>query len=39
MAADINEPVQRGFLEQMAEASQARAAIAEVLAMLWCLAR
>ena len=30
MAADINEPVQRGFLEQMAEASQARAAIAEI---------
>ena len=30
MAAGINEPVQRGFLEQMAEASQARAAIAEI---------
>jgi indole-3-glycerol phosphate synthase len=29
MAADIDEPVQRGFLEKMAETSQARAAIAE----------
>ena len=30
MAAGIDQPEQRGFLEQMAEASQARAAVAEI---------